>query len=220
MNSYISIGFQCYSHMIAGKLNVRKGSLPYDYILSNPKFIYDSLYSLLVDNCDIETYVKSTFLNISSKGACASTENYYDDPNGKSLINSKSHIIFAHEPASLEDIIPKYVRRFNRLKDLLSEKDANITLIYGSPISKDHIDFTINGTSIIKDTGFYLNKIAELMQGRNKRFRILVFNSYEQIDLNTLHKDVILFNIPSFGHWSNTLDHIVENYRDIILDTH
>lgn len=217
MNTYISIGFQCYSHIVLGKLNLRNGSLPYDYILSNPKFIYESLHALLVENCDIDDYVKTIFLNISSKGTSNSPENFYIDNSGPCYINSDCQIIFPHEPP-IEEIIPKYIRRFNRLKNTILNKESRITFVYGSPISCTNANYTINGNTVIKDTVMYLNKLCEILQSLNIQFRIILFNSYETIDASCLHKNIILINMPEFSHWSLTLDYIVNNYKDLLLD--
>jgi hypothetical protein len=218
MNSYISLGFQYYSHIIFYKLNLSKGSLPYDYILSNPKFIYESLNALLIENCNIDDYVKNVFLNISYKGSSTGPEHFYTDNLGPCYINTECQIVFPHEPP-IAEIIPKYIRRFNRLKNTILSKENYITFVYGSPISHSKANYTINGNTVIKDTVLYLNKIYEIMHSLNIQFRIIVFNSYEDILLRSLHKSIILINIPEFDHWSVTLDHIVNNYKDLILDS-
>jgi hypothetical protein len=198
-------------------LNLRKGSLPYDYILSNPKFIYESLNALLIENCNIDDYVQNVFLNISHKGSSNGPEHFYTDNSGPCYINTQCQIIFPHEPP-IAEIIPKYIRRFNRLKNTILNKENIITFVYGSPISNSKANYTINGNTVVKDTVLYLNKIYEIMQSLNIKFRIIVFNSYENILPTSLHKDIILINIPEFNHWCVTLDHIVDNYKDLIVN--
>ena len=63
MSTCISLGFQCTTAEILKKINKRTYSFPFDWILSNPKGVFNLLTKLMtVDN--IENFVNGKASNL------------------------------------------------------------------------------------------------------------------------------------------------------------
>ena len=88
-------------------------------------------------------------------------EHYYICDNGFALYNSKYNVIFPHDEYNIETI-NKYIRRFERLKDIILNSKEDIYFIYTSPSSPDNGNFTINNNIIIEHVYFYLSEIYKL----------------------------------------------------------
>ena len=111
--SYISIGAQCTTATLFKYLNIKKETLPFDWMISTPEFIYTILKLILVDNISIEDVVDMYFLNCNKRAVLLTKEQYQIRDDGNILVNTKYNVIFPHD--SLADR-EKYIRRIIRLK--------------------------------------------------------------------------------------------------------
>ena len=83
----ISIGIQCLNAMLKKKINKDTETLPFDWILSNPKFVYEILKLLLENKIDIEEIVNNHFFYCNKKASFTKSEAYITNNNGNALYN-------------------------------------------------------------------------------------------------------------------------------------
>ena len=96
----IPIGIQCLNHRLKDFLNKKTKTLPFDWMLSNPKFVYHILKLLLEDNINIEELVNDHFFYCEKLNCRANSkiqELYYIEPGGFAIYNSKYDVIFPHD---------------------------------------------------------------------------------------------------------------------------
>jgi len=167
-SKYISLGFQCTVPTVLQAKAVKGQTLPFDWMLSSPKFIYQMLELLLAD-MPIEVLVREYFFNCTAKAEIllgddgrAVLEHYITKEDGNSLYNQQYDVIFPHDSYS-EDTIQKYIRRFERLKQLIHGSE-HVTYLYISPSSDESGEFWIDGRRVLVDPIKYLNKIYTLLQ--------------------------------------------------------
>ena len=97
-NIYISIGAQCTTATLFERLGVKKESLPFDWMISTPEFVYIILKLLLIDTIEIEEIVDNHFF-ICNKWASvynSTFEHYITNDTGHILVNSKYNVCFPH----------------------------------------------------------------------------------------------------------------------------
>ena len=171
--NYIPLGFQCTVPTVLQSRQLKGQTLPFDWMLSSPKFVYQMLQLLLAD-MPIEVLVREHFFNCTAKAEIllgsdgrAVLEHYITREDGNSLYNQQYDVIFPHDSYN-EDTIQKYVRRFERLKQLMYG-DEHVTYLYISPSSDESGEFWIDGTRVLMDPIEYLNKIYTLLQKSNLR---------------------------------------------------
>lgn len=162
-NIFIPIGVQCLTSTILKKFKVRKNSYPFDWILSHPLFIYIILKLLLESNLSVENIVKEHFFTIKERCKINGLYNWISDINGTTFFNSKYKVIFPHD-AYDELHIKKYIRRFQRLKQDILNKNNNIQLIYISQSSLNNGNFTLDGEHILNNIYYNLNKVYLLIK--------------------------------------------------------
>jgi hypothetical protein len=177
IKQYISLGCQCTNPSILQQLKIKTESLPFDWMLSNPKFVFEILEMLLTSNISIEDIVKKHFFICDKRaGIYTKAEHYTENSNGSAQYNVKYDVLFPHENKSYEETTEKYIRRFMRLKELIYNNDVFITFIFITPSSTGKGNFTINQNIIIKDAYIYLKKINELFKEQRKNnYKILVY---------------------------------------------
>lgn len=177
-NSYVSIGFQCTVPTVLQAKQVKGQTLPFDWMLSSPKFIYE-VVGLLLSGMSIEVLVREHFFNCTARAEILRgedgqviLEHYITTESGESLLNQKYDVIFPHDKYD-EETIQKYVRRFERLKHIiLAGQDT--TYVYISPSSEQSGEFWIDGRRVLENPIDYLNKIYTLLQqnsSTNIRFK-------------------------------------------------
>lgn len=155
-------------------------------MLSSPKFVYEML-KLLLSGISIEVLVREHFFNctataeilIGSDGR-AVLEHYITTESGNSLLNQAYDVVFPHDSYN-EDTIQKYIRRFERLKQLI-DSGNHLTYLYISPSSDQSGEFWIDGRRILVDPIGYLNKIYVLLQkdtSANFSYKVCLTNNSE-----------------------------------------
>ena len=195
----ISIGIQC--TVSSFKNNISKThTLPFDWMLSNPKFVYEMLVLLLRDNIDIEDLVKNYFFKCEDKCIFKCVEKYYTSCNGNALLNKKYDVIFPHDVHNT-DTINKYIRRFERLKDLILNSPEDLIFVYCSQSSLENGNFTIDDHEVVKDVYFYLSQIYTLIKEYRQRFKMIVFDSIQTEDPSTLNENIMLTKLNKCNIW-------------------
>ena len=63
----ISIGIQCTNALFKQEIQKRTETLPFDWILSTPSFVFEMLNLLLEQNMDVEELVKKHFFYCEKK---------------------------------------------------------------------------------------------------------------------------------------------------------
>jgi hypothetical protein len=66
----IPIGIQCTNATFRNKFN-KTETLPFDWMFTTPKFVFEMLFLLLEENIDIEELVKEHFFIVDKKANCS-----------------------------------------------------------------------------------------------------------------------------------------------------
>ena len=173
---YIPLGFQCTVSDILKSMNKRTSSLPFDWMLSRPEFVYNIL-ELLFSDMSIDEIVREHFFNCKENANFYAIE-YFKVGEGTSLYNRKYNVIFPHDTFD-EENIQKYIRRLTHLKDIIINED-NITFIYISPSSNLKGNFFIDDVCQINedDITLYFNKIVSIITRQRSNFKFLMFDTF------------------------------------------
>ena len=193
---YISLGLQCLTSTVLKDNNLRTNSYPFDWILSNPEFIYKILYFLLEKDINIDKLVREHFFRNDKKCKLNQVEHYIVTNNGKAIYNELYNCIFPHDVYNQNDI-NKYIRRFERLKSDILNLENNITFIYISQSSLKSGNFTINGNEIIKNVFENMNKIFLLIKKYNKNSKLIIFDAIQNEDIYILNNEIIIHKLNS-----------------------
>jgi hypothetical protein len=203
--NYISLGFQCTVVDVFKMLDVKKETLPFDWMLSNPKFVYKILHLLIEKNMDIEELVKEHFFNCDSFAKYESAENFIEMVHGPDFYNKKYNVIFPHDKDYDNDVL-KYMRRFNRLKALILDKSNELIFVYITPSSNLEGNFTINKNVVITDTSKYINKIYELIDNISENFKIVVLDTMDIQKEEKLNKNIYYESITPKSYFVSLKD--------------
>lgn len=209
----ISIGIQCTNATLKKKLHIDTKTLPFDWQISNPKFVFTILRLLLdyKDSITIEDIVEHHFFNCDKRAKrFPNTEHYFSCDDGEALLNSLYDVVFPHDTYSNETK-EKYVRRLNRLRDYILSSNEKLIFVYSSQASVYSSNFRIDNQDIIKGVYYYLTRIYNLISKYNNNFEIVVFDSILDEDRNDLHQNIYLFKMKQCGSWMMMLDQILEN---------
>jgi Putative papain-like cysteine peptidase (DUF1796) len=209
----ISLGIQCLNASLKQNINMDSERMPFDWMLSNPKFVYEMLVLLLDINMDIRMIVENHFFNIDKKASILKHEYYITDPNGIALYNSKYDVIFPHDVQN-EETINKYIRRFNRLKDtILNSKEKQIFL-YTSQSSDTNGNFMIDDRPIISDVYLYMSKIYELINKYNSNNKMIILDSIKNEQKDNLNKNILVYELIPCDNWDILLKQILQEYMN------
>jgi len=207
--SYISIGFQCAVPEVLQKMGLKKETLPFDWMLSNPKFVYTILDLLLNANVDIHYLVKEHFFNCEYRAQFKSPENFVEKINGDDFYNKRYDVIFPHDK-NLEKDIEKYCRRFHRLKEIIYNQNIIPTLLYISPASVNAGNFTIDDRIIIKESTIYLNKIFQLISKIRQDFEMIVLDATDIENLDLLNDKIKYYKINPKTYFPDIIEEAID----------
>lgn len=209
----IPIGVQCTSATFKNEIQ-NTPSLPFNWIFATPSFVFKILTLLLEKNINIEELVKNHFLCCEKRAAMDKLEHYYTCDNGFAFYNTKYNIIFPHDDDSIESI-NKYIRRFERLKDIILNSTEDLCFIYTSQSSLESGNFTIDGNIIIKDVYVYLTKIYKLIGNFRNNYKIILFDAIQEENIELLDKNITLYKLNKGDTWSELLPQMKE-YIDLL----
>jgi hypothetical protein len=140
---------------------------------------------------NIEELVKDHFLFCEERANVNTFEHYYSAETGFALYNSKYNVIFPHDDKS-NGTINKYIRRFERLKNVILNSSEDICFLYTSQYSLEIGNFTIDGNVVIKDVYPYLSQIYKLIGNFRKNYKMVVFDVIQQEEMESLNESIIL----------------------------
>ena len=199
----IPIGIQCTSAGFKNEINKTK-TLPFDWMFATPSFVFEILELLLEKNMDIEELVKNHFFYCDKKAKMKSLEHYYTNDNGFALYNTKYNVIFPHDTNCVETI-NKYIRRFERLKDIILNSTEDLYFIYASQSSLKNGNFTIDGNEVICDVYINLSKIYKFISKFRNNYKLIIFDTIQEEEIELLDKNIILFKMNKCNSWSELL---------------
>ena len=138
-------------------------------------------------------------------------EHYYTCDNGSALYNTKYNVIFPHDENNV-DTINKYIRRFERLKDIILNSSEQLNFIYTSQSSLENGNFTIDGNTIINNVYVYLSKIYKLIAKFRNNYKIILFDAIQEDSIELLHENIILYKLNKCNNWGELL-HQMRNFK-------
>ena len=186
MNIYISIGAQCTTATLFDRLQVKNKSLPFDWMFSTPQFVY-TILKLLIEQKQIEDIIDNHFFVCDKRAVLKEVEHHILTENGPVLVNSKYNVCFPHDTMESRD---KYIRRLERLKQLIFNKDIFLYFIYISVSSPNSGNYTLDGLEPIQEVYEYIEKINSILKDIRSNYKILIFHTNkppEVIPLDMVH---------------------------------
>lgn len=201
----VPIGMQCTVASLKSGIGEKGESLPFDSMLSHPKFVYSILVRLL-NGEDVEKLTEEHFFCCDKHATrvAGDGEHYRTDPKGKALLNTKYNVIFPHDDVRSEENVMKYARRLRRLKALIEDSNQKLTFMYISQASKQTGDFTLDGVSMTTEISSYLSQIRTLLLIHHPSSEFVVLTTE---DLNLPH-DVTIHRLSSCNSWVRILDQV------------
>lgn len=178
--NYISLGPTCSVAYQLQKLNMKKESLPFDWIRCNSitvvlDLIKNNFQGFFDDLTHVKDDDKFPFINDSD-------EQFDNIRDMKTKIYKSKQVGFFHdfkEEISLDDVKEKYDRRIKRFYEKIRNKSTFI---------RDDIYFKNSNIP-------YYNKLNEILKEfNNDNQLILIININKNADLSTLDKSIIVFH--------------------------
>ena len=210
----IPIGVQCSSATFKKEL-LQSYTLPFDWMFATPKFVFEILTLLLEKNIDIAELVKNHFFYCDKKANIDGLEHYYICDDGFAQCNTKYNVIFPHD-INNDDTISKYIRRFERLKDIILNSQEELCFMYTSRSSLESGSFTINEINVVTDVYYYLSEIYILIGNFRNKYNMIVFDAIQNENVELLHKNIILCKINKCNCWGDLVPQM-RIHKNIIL---
>jgi len=214
MNAYISIGSQCTTPTLFDRLQLKKESLPFDWIFSTPQFVYTIIKLLLIDKKEIEDIVDNHFF-VCDKRAFWHPEkpaHYINNPNGDVLINSKYNVAFPHDNTSDRE---KYIRRLERLQQLILDESIFIYFVYVSIPCQNY--FIVNEVEPIQQLYEWIEKINSMLKDIRTNYKILVFDTNKPpcgiIPSDIFH--LMYYDIEKKNSWGELLPELIDKFNNL-----
>lgn len=211
---FISIGLQCTNATIFRDNNIRSEAFPFDWMFAHPRFVYEMLNLLLIENIPIEELVVKHFFLCDKRCSLVSQEHFITNAHGPCLYNSLYDVIFPHDVYSSETI-DKYIRRFYRLKETIINSTEKINFIYSSQSSYIDGNYTIDGREVINNVYYYINEIYNIISSIRSNFNVIIFDAINREDTNILHAKIQLIRINSCNCWADLVPQIIPHIKDL-----
>jgi hypothetical protein len=212
--TYISIGSCCASATLLKNRNLRHNSLPFDWILSHPEFVYNIINKLLEDDLNnvVNEFLELSNLTIHCKPTYGDKINYdggtqlfekyvtTEENLGGSvgIYNSKWNVSFPHDFSKDSSVIEKYYRRLERLKNILLDDNQMKCFLYISPSSID-TNYCVNGVTIIKDSTKWIDKLSKFLTSKNINHNIIYLDSIN--DEKIINENITYYNLTPKENW-------------------
>ena len=217
MNTYISIGSQCTTPVLFDRLQVKKESLPFDWMFSTPQFVYTIIKLLLIDKKEIDDIVDNHFF-VCDKRAQLQDHILYEhhilNKDGPVLVNSKYNVCFPHDTVSDRD---KYIRRMERFKQILLDTNNYLYFVYVSISSPNSGNYTIDRVEPIQQLYEYIEKIHNILKDMRTNYKIIVFDTnkpYDVIPSDILH--LMYYDIEKKNKWMELLPELIDKCNNLI----
>jgi hypothetical protein len=137
-------------------------------------------------------------------------EHYYTCDDGFALFNTKYNVIFPHDENNI-DSINKYIRRFERLKDIILNSTECLYFIYTSQSSLESGNFTIDGNIVINDVYVYLSKIYKLISKFRNNYKIILFDTIQEEQISLLDENITLIKLNKCNCWNDLVPQMIEH---------
>jgi hypothetical protein len=127
----------------------------------------------------------------------------------------KYNAIFPHDlietPETFEEIVQKYVRRFERLQSLILDNTNNLNFVYISQSSLERGNFVVDNVPVIVDVYNNLNKLYDIIKSiRSDNFKFIMIDSINSEDSVHLNKNIIRHIIQPKSEWLHIVDDCME----------
>ena len=210
----IPIGIQCTIAAFKKKIESTP-KLPIDWMYPTPPFVFTMLELLLEKNINIEDLVKNHFFYCEKRANLNGSEHYYTCDNGFALFNTKYNVIFPHDKNNI-DTINKYIRRFERLKDIILNSTECLYFIYTSQSSLESGNFTIDGNIVINDVYVYLSNIYKLISKFRDNYKIILFDAIQEEKIEVLDNNIKLVRLNNCQNWGLLVPQLME-YKSLFI---
>jgi hypothetical protein len=209
---YISIGAHCTTPTLFDNLHIKKESLPFDWMFSTPEFVYTILKLLLIDNMPIEDIVDNHFFKCDKLADFlpSNPSNYITNINGHVLINSKYNVCFPHDTLGDRD---KYIRRLERLKEIIINSNNFLYFVYVSVPSTNSGYFKIDCAEPIKEIYHYIHKINLLIKDITTNYKILIFDTDINPKVSTDKTHIFNYRIRQKKTWQELLPELIHKFK-------
>lgn len=213
-NTYISIGSCCAASTLLKMRHLRHNSLPFDWILSHPEFVYNIIKQLLENDLSnvVVEFLEPSNLTINCKPTYGDKINYdggnqlfekyvtTEEHLGGSIgiYNSKWNVSFPHDFSKNHSVIDKYRRRLERLKEILLDNNQMKNLLYISPSSID-TNYCVDGNPIIQNSPYWINKLSNLLTSKNIPHTVIYLDSIN--DEQITNENIKYYNLTPKGNW-------------------
>lgn len=214
-NTYISIGSCCASATLLKMRGLRNNSLPFDWILSHPEFVYNIIKYLLSENSldkIVDEFLETKNISLNCKPTYGDKINYdggtqlfekyvtTDENLGGNvgIYNSKWKISFPHDVSKDNITIQKYYRRFERLKEILLDKNQIKHFLYISPSSIE-TNYSVDGYIVIKNSPYWIDKLSKLLSENKILHNIIYLDSIN--DEKILNQNIKYYNLLPKENW-------------------
>lgn len=214
MNTYISIGSQCTTATLFDILQVKKESFPFDWMFSTPQFVYTIIKLLLIDKKEIDDIVDNHFFICDKRAELQGGEHHILNKNGPVLVNSKYNVCFPHDTISERD---KYIRRIERFKKTLVDKENFLYFVYVSVSSTNIGNYTIDRVEPIQQLYEYIEQINNILKYIRTSYKIIVFDTNKPsgiIPSDSLH--IMYYDIEKKRSWKELLPELINKCNNLI----
>jgi hypothetical protein len=217
MTLYISIGSSCTAATLFQRLKVKKETLPFDWMFSTPEFVYTIFSLLFIEQKEINDIVDNYFFVCDKKASIHGLEHHIINEEGSVLVNSRYSVCFPHVSISDRD---KYIRRMQRLKEFIYNKDKFIYFVYVSPSSQTKGNYTLDGAEPIQDVYEYIEKMNIILKTIRSNYKILVFDTNKpshiiQSDVS----NIAYYDIKKQDNWMRLLPELIEKSNKIMINS-
>ena len=213
MNTYISIGSQCATSILFDRLQVKTESLVFDWMFSTPQFVYTIIKLLLIDKKEIDDIVDNHFFVCDKRALLQGVEHFILNEHGQVLVNSKYNVCFPHDTISERD---KYIRRMERFKQIILDKDNFLYFVYISVSSPKSGNYTIDGVEPIQQLYEYIEQIHNILKDIRTTYKIIVFDTNKPscvIPSDILH--LMYYDIENKNYWSELLPEVIDKCNNL-----
>jgi hypothetical protein len=216
MNIYISIGAQCTTPLLFERLNVKKESLPFDYMFSTPQFVHTIFKFLFTEQKEIDDIIDNHFFVCDKRARYYNPEpaHYINTPEGNVLINSKYNVAFPHDTMLDRE---KYIRRLERLKQLILDESVFIYFVYVSIPRENY--FRVNDIEPIQQLYEYIEQINNILKDIRTNYKIIVFDTNKPSNIMPSDTNILYYDIEKKkASWPELLPELIDKCNHLIVN--
>jgi hypothetical protein len=170
---------------------------------------------LLVEQIEISHIVDNDFFNCDKRATFQDYEHYLTNDYGSALVNLKYNVCFPHDNISDRH---KYIRRLERLKELILDKENFLHFVYVSVSSPNNGNFTIDEIEPIQNLYEYIEKINSLLKGIRTNYKIIVFDTNKPVDITpTDNLNLFYYDIEKKNSWLEIMHELICKSKQLLI---